>query len=72
MLSAWADGDLYVLDALWERSGLAEVVEITEAIGVCRDPKDDQVLGLAVCGRLGEARPRGTGGSSPQSSIQTR
>ena len=29
----------------------ARLVEITESIRVCRDPKDDQVLELAVCGR---------------------
>ena len=29
----------------------AQLVEITESIQVCRDPKDDQVLELAVCGR---------------------
>ena len=27
------------------------LVEITESIRDCRDPKDDQVLELAVCGR---------------------
>ena len=29
----------------------ARLVEITESIRVCRDPKDDQVLEPAVCGR---------------------
>lgn len=29
----------------------ARLVEITESIRACRDPKDDQVLELAVCGR---------------------
>ena len=29
----------------------AQLVEITESIRACRDPKDDQVLELAVCGR---------------------
>ena len=29
----------------------AHLVEITESIRACRDPKDDQVLELAVCGR---------------------
>ena len=29
----------------------ARLVEITESIRVCRDPKDDQILELAVCGR---------------------
>ena len=29
----------------------AQLVEITESIQACRDPKDDQVLELAVCGR---------------------
>ena len=28
----------------------AHLVEITESIRTCRDPKDDQVLELAVCG----------------------
>ena len=27
------------------------LVEIAESIRACRDPKDDQVLELAVCGR---------------------
>ena len=30
--------------------GEAELVEITERVGVCRDPKDDQILELAVSG----------------------
>ena len=29
----------------------AHLVEVTESIRACRDPKDDQVLELAVCGR---------------------
>ena len=29
----------------------AQLVEITESIQACRDPKDDQALELAVCGR---------------------
>ena len=29
----------------------AHLVEIIESIRVCRDPKDDQILELAVCGR---------------------
>ncbi len=29
----------------------AHLVEITETIRACRDPKDDRVLELAVCGR---------------------
>ena len=29
----------------------AQLVEITESIQACRDPKDDQVLELVVCGR---------------------
>ena len=28
----------------------AELVEITETVGACRDPKDDQILELAVSG----------------------
>ena len=30
--------------------GEAELVEITERVEVCRDPKDDQILELAVSG----------------------
>ena len=30
--------------------GEAELVEITETVEVCRDPKDDQILELAVSG----------------------
>lgn len=31
---------------------VVEIIEITEAITACRDPKDDQSLELAVSGRV--------------------
>ena len=50
------ESDRYVTPSERERFlGLllrdAHLIEITESIRACRDPKDDQVLELAVCGR---------------------
>jgi putative PIN family toxin of toxin-antitoxin system len=32
---------------------VAEIIEISETITVCRDPKDDKLLELTVCGNAG-------------------
>jgi putative PIN family toxin of toxin-antitoxin system len=36
---------------LHELMAAADLVEITESIAACRDPKDDKFLELAVCGQ---------------------
>lgn len=43
--------DLHFRDWLRELMAAAELVNITERIAACRDPKDDKFLDLAVNGR---------------------